>query len=177
MYSEVKKLLTEQAYSNGYSFYIKVLSSDSDNSYDDDGIPISKAPIITLSGTQIELSTLSDYKGESFDSVAELVEELNSIAPIVKYNNIIIPDLKALDIAPPLEFTIKGFHKYDKTYLNREGVPFTNDELIEIVIPFTPITKKICKNDIVKTKYDTYRVNKEYNIGDVWRGLQIQRER
>jgi len=176
MYFEVKKLLTSNILSNGYTFKVKILSDNKDNSYDENGVPISGTPIITLSGTVINLSDLTNYRGESFKSVTELIEELNSIAPVVNYNNIMISDLDTLDITPPIEFKIKGVHKYDRTYLNPENVPYTNNELIEIALPFTSITKKIRKNDIIETEYDRYRVNKEYNVGDIWRGFQIQRE-
>jgi len=177
MYKQVKNILTKQMNKNGLEFIVKVGSDNFDNLYDDNGVPISidtVTPIIKVNNVVVDLSTLSNYKEVVFPGIEALTNEIVSDTPIVNHNSIAI-DIDTIDISP-LVFKIKGFHKYDRMYKEDEAVPYTKNELIEIALPLNVLTKKIRKNDILETASEKYRVVKEYNIGDVWRGLEIERE-
>jgi len=61
-------------------------------------------------------------------------------------------------------------------YKEPEAVQYTNNELIEIALPLNILTKEIRKNDIIKSPNATYRVVKEYQIGGIMKGLEVERE-
>jgi len=67
-------------------------------------------------------------------------------------------------------------HKYDRMYKEPEAVQYTNNELIEIALPLNILTKEIRKNDIIESPNAKYRVVKEYQIGNIMKGLEVERE-
>jgi len=177
MYGITKKMLHTMIKKSGLEFTITIVSKNIENNYDDNGVQITEAgitPIIRYQGVEVVLADFSDYKGDTFVTIDDLTKEICSTKPIVRYQTNII-DINDLRIVP-ITFKIKGVHKYDRMYKEPEAVQYTKNELIEIALPLNILTKEIRKNDIIKSPNASYRVVKEYQIGGIMKGLQVERE-
>jgi len=177
MYQVTKKMLHTMIKKSGLQFTITIVSKSFENNYDDNGVPITEAgitPIIRYQGVQVPLTDFSDYKGDLFATIDDFTKEICSTQPIIRYQTNVI-DINDLRIVP-ITFKIKGVHKYDRMYKEPEAVQYTNNELIEIALPLNILTKEIRKNDIIESPNAKYRVVKEYQIGNIMKGLEVERE-
>jgi len=178
MYDNVRRLLKNEIRKNGVEFLITIVSEEIENNYDDNGVPIEYStvtPVIKYKNNIVNLSDFTDYKGVQFQSVSDLVIEMLKELPIINFNGILIDTPNDIEITP-ISFIIKGVHKYNKSLLSDEAVPYTKNELIEVALPYNSLTKQIRKNDKIESSDISYRVVKEYNIGEVLKGLILERE-